>query len=215
MMSAVVSSAMVDAAVGVARRAASEMGVSLDDLDEPFVKYFMSSADGLRDSFEAVCGKVTADGNGHGKIVLKEGGDLLGAYIKLLSLGTMSVESSSASGESTRIANDLGKLKLAAILYHDDNDEWPTPGDVGKLDGYLDEPIVGSGRYEKVIIGPEFKDEGMAVRSNIGVTLGAKDGTERIRKSLESKASGRHLLRNAEGLEPYDGDSMSVFINMR
>ncbi|MDR1509122.1 MAG: hypothetical protein LBS53_05750 [Synergistaceae bacterium] len=81
-MSAVVSSGFLDAVLGLMDKDAPE------ENDALFKRFYSSLAE-LRDSFEVIRASAGDAETGKGEIVLKEGGDLLGAYIELLGISVM------------------------------------------------------------------------------------------------------------------------------
>jgi hypothetical protein len=213
-MSNVMSSKLVDVAAGIL-----DVELKRSNLDDdPEVKSIRASIMAFGDSFDAVCGKISQNDRGSGKIVLKDGGDPFGAFLNIATT-LASVNSAnpgrSYGAEGTKIIYDLRNLKSASLLFYGDNLRWPTQSDASELDKYSDRPIVSTDKYERVIIGPEFTDERGNTRVNIGVTLGKHNSSANIRRKLESAAAETGLLNAPDSLEPYKKESMTVFMNMR
>ena len=212
---AIVSPRLLDVLINLAELAVSQSGEDMGGYDE----YIYGALTALRDSFDLICASVSFTGKSGGKIILKEGGDLLGAYLKLLSMSALqslvSADAAADTAEAAEIVNDLRNLKSACLLFYADNDRWPSEDDLDDLDIYMAEPILDSGRYEDVILGPEYLDEYGTARINIGVTLDDDEVTEGVRGKLETRARSVGLLNGEDSMEPYEMDSMTVFINMR
>jgi hypothetical protein len=216
-MSAIVSPRFLDIAINLADVAVEMSGGEMSDTGE----YLYEALTTLRDSFDLICARsfITSDGDNErifkedGKIIFKEGSDLLGAYLKLLSMSLLQASAASAETEATIVVRDLYNLQIACLIFYADNGRWPTVNDLDELYDYMDSPLIAGGIYEYVVVGPVFHDENGNPRVNIGLTL--TDGTESIRGELEAIAFEAGLLNNAYSLEPYEMDSMTVFFNMR
>jgi uncharacterized coiled-coil protein SlyX len=210
-----VSSKLMDVVLGLIDVAAEQSGKGSED-DEILVKHVYSVFSSMKDSFDVICGNVKSSERSEGKIVLKEGGDIVGSYLELMTLNKLATDSAAERAEATKVINDLRNLKASSLLFYGDNTEWPEEKDVERLDKYLDRPIISSNRYEKVTIGPEYKDSTGNVKVNIGVQLWPNgNGAEGIRKKLESRASQNGLLQKADEDAPYKMDSLTIYINMR
>ena len=79
-MSVIVSPRLFDAAINLIELAVIQDGGAMSDADENIYGALMA----LRDSFDLICARVSSTSNSDGKIMLKEDGDLLGAYLKLM-----------------------------------------------------------------------------------------------------------------------------------
>jgi general secretion pathway protein G len=143
----------------------------------------------------------------------------------LAGMTLISTEPAIESAEATKVINDLRSLKGAALLYYVDYGRWPTDAQKASLDSYMDRQVISlvmagdsNRRYDSISIGANYKDAPTgAERANIGVTLmPAGNGTEGVRKKLESRALQSGLLRGAtNGSDIYTASGMEVWVNMK
>jgi len=184
--------------------------------DAEFVRQTYSTLTAMRDSFDVICANLKASEHGEGTMILKDGGGLLDAYVDLVMLNLGATESANDNAEATKIINDLRNLKAACLLFYGDNLRWPAQDDLEELDNFMDRPIVASGRYEKAIIGPEYEDAAGNKRANVGLALRPENnGAAGIRWKLAARARDTGLLNGEDNMEPYEVDSMTVYMNMR
>jgi general secretion pathway protein G len=217
-----VSPKLFDVAISYINDFAGSEKSNLSERDMEIKDLLTDSIAGIRDSFVIAGGGFRPSGRGYIKLTLPEGKEPIKSLFSdaLVPWLEFAVEERSVSADETeasQIINDLRTLKSAALLYYGDNLEWPTQEDVQELDKYTDSPIVSGDRYERVIIGGEYNDDGGGERVNIGVKLRPGDtfDTPGIRQELADMAENAGLLENADSLDNYSGSSPEVYMNMR
>jgi hypothetical protein len=195
----------------------------LESLDGPydemplFTRQVYSILATFGDSFRLFTAGMDSSGKKSGKLIMAEGVSPAEVIARLSGAVSDAEPAPEGPAAAEEIVSDLRNAKAASLMFYADNAKWPESGDAVSMDQYVHRPFLASGgRYEKVIIGPEYKDKEGKTRTNIGFMF-KSDGsvTGRVRQRLARIAENSGLLSREDSLEPYDADSMTIFINMK
>jgi hypothetical protein len=200
-----VSSKLYDASLNMLQDFMTASDNKVSSADELSIEVMRT----ISDSFDYIGGRYTASGRGYGKYI-PVGDGFLEAITETMLRAVELMSGSDADAkprETTQIIDDLRYLKGAALLYYTDELEWPADGYIegdlaDRLDGYMDDPFIVSGRrYEHVWI--KSAEVGGTETPVIGVTLANNSSDADAREKLAEMTESQKFYSDPQ--TPYAG----------